>query len=213
MADPDAQTHQAIAVTDSRYRLLREVLRRRDEGATADELSRALGVSRTAVAQQLTALERDGLLEPKGRRATGGRPSRTYALTDAGRESFPRRYALFATSLMRHAFELFGDEGLTSLLERMAEEVAADVAPRLADKVGPERRREVVAALNELGYEATLSDDGTIEAVNCVFSQVARQSPAACRYDVALLGALLGEEVSHDACLAEGHACCRFRPA
>ncbi len=83
--------------------------------------------------------------------------------------------------------------------------------PRLEGKVGRERKREVVAVLNELGYEAALTDDGAIEAENCVFSQVVKETREACAFDVRLLAALLGAEVVHGDCLAEGHACCRFR--
>ena len=200
-----------IALTDSRLRLLREVLVRRGTGATAEELAVALGVTRTAVAQQLTALERDGLLARSGRRVTGGRPSRTYVLTDAGRETFPRHYGLLASSLVRHARDVYGDEGLETLLARMAEEVASDLVPRLEGKAGTERKLEVVRILNELGYEAALTADGAIEAVNCVFSQVANETRAACTFDVRLLGALLGEDVKHGDCMADGHACCRFK--
>lgn len=199
-----------VAMSDSRLRLLREVLLSRDRGATAEELSAALGVSRTAVTQQLATLERDGLLRKSGRRATGGRPSRTYALTEAGRETFPRRYALFAASLLRHAGDLFGEEGLSALLERMAAEVAASAAPRLEGKAGLERKAEVVRILNELGYEAVLTTEGAIEAVNCVFSHVASTSRAACRFDAVLLASLLGEEVAQVSCLADGEGCCRF---
>lgn len=211
MDDHEPRLPLPVAMSDSRLRLLREVLLRRDAGATAEELSAALGVSRTAVTQQLTVLERDGLVARHGQRHTGGRPSRTYALTEAGHETFPRHYALFAASLVRNAGELFGEDGLASLLTKMAREVADDVRPRLEGKVGVERRREVVRILNELGYEATLTEDGAIEAVNCVFSHVAKASRTACRFDVVLLGALLGEDVDQGSCLADGHACCRFR--
>lgn len=199
-----------VALTDSRLRLLREVLVRRHSGATADELAAALGVTRTAVSQQLTALERDGLLCRGDKRDTGGRPSRTYVLTEAGRESFPRQYGLLAASLIRHAGEVFGDDGLELLLGRMADELASEAGPRLADKQGMARKLEVVKILNEFGYEAVVTGTGAIEAVNCVFGSVAKENRAACSFDVRLLGKLLGEDVSHGDCLADGHACCRF---
>jgi len=199
-------------MSDSRLRVLREVLLSRDKGATAEELAAALGVTRTAVIQQLATLERDGLVMVSGRRHTGGRPSRTYALTDAGRETFPRRYALFAASLLKHARDLFGEEGLAALLDKMAKELAADALPRLEGMRGRDRRAEVEKMLHELGYEAVLTDDGAIEAVNCVFSRVARESRTACRFDTVLLAGLLGEQVSQVSCLADGGGCCRFDP-
>lgn len=191
-------------------RLLEEVLGRRDVGMTIEELSAALDITRTAVQQHLTALERDGLVTVAGQRSTGGRPSRAYSLTEAGLELFPRNYAQLAESLLRHGREMFGDEGVNALLDSMASEVAADVEPRLAGKTGAERRAEVVAILNEFGYGASVGDDGAIVAVNCVFRNVARSSRSACRFDLTLLGAMLDGEVVHRSCMADGASCCRF---
>jgi predicted ArsR family transcriptional regulator len=92
----------------------------------------------------------------------------------------------------------------------MAAEVAENARPRLEGKVGGERKAEVVRILNELGYEAAVTEDGGIEAVNCVFSHVALTSRAACRFDAVLLASLLGEDVAQVSCLADGEGCCRF---
>lgn len=198
-------------LSGSRQRLLEEVLAHRETGRTVDELSEALGITRTAVQQHVTALERDGLIAVGGLRTTGGRPSRTYRLTDEGLELFPRHYARLAESLLRHSHDLFGEEGVNALLDNMAAEVAANVAPRLAGKEGESRREEVVAILNELGYGASIDQDGAIVAVNCVFHNVAQASRSACRFDLTLLSAMLEGDVDHRSCMADGAPCCQFR--
>lgn len=195
----------------SRLRLLEEVLAHRQTGRTIEELSDALGISRTAVQQHLTTLERDGLVAVGGLRTTGGRPSRTYLLTDDGLELFPRNYAHLAESLLRHSRTMFGEDGVNALLDSMASEVATSVAPRLAGKSGDERREEVVTILNELGYGASLAEDGAIVAVNCVFHNVAQASRSACRFDLTLLGAMLEGDIEHRSCMADGAACCMFQ--
>lgn len=179
-------------------------------GRTVEELAASLEVSRNAVQQQLTALERDGLIRVLGRRSTGGRPSRTYTLTEAGLELFPRRYALLAESLLRNTEELFGPEGLNRLLKRMADELAAEMAPRLTGKAGVARLREVVKILNELGYDAYLDENGHVAAANCVFHKLARARTAICGFDRMVLAHLLGGEVDHSSCIAEGHVACVF---
>src|SRR5688572_3216450 len=83
-------------LSESRGRLLRELLGAPVSGLTADELADALAVSRNAVQQQLTALQREGLVAVSELRSTGGRPSRAYTLTDSGLELFPRHYARMA---------------------------------------------------------------------------------------------------------------------
>src|SRR5690606_21570749 len=133
------------------------------------ELSAALSVSRTAVQQQLTALERDGLVKGLAQRSTGGRPSRTYTVTAAGLEQFPRGYAMLAESLLRHSRELFGESGQAALLDNMADELADEVKSRVSGKSQRERIDEVVVILNELGYDASRSETGGIAASNCIF--------------------------------------------
>lgn len=199
-------------VSEARLRLLRELLGHRATGRTADELAEALAVSRNAVQQQLAALERDELVKVLELRSTGGRPSRAYTLTESAMELFPRHYARLADSLLRHTHELFGEEGLNRLLDQMADELAAEMAPRLAGKEGTERLREVVSILDEMGYGASLDDQGRVHAVNCVFHQLARTTSAVCRYDSLILRRLLGTEFDHQSCMAEGRPACVFSP-
>ena len=201
-----------VRLSESRMRLLRELLAARASGRTADELADALAVSRNAVQQQLTALEREGLVAVLELRSTGGRPSRAYALTEPGLELFPRHYARMAEALLRHTQELFGEEGLQKVLVQMADELAADVAPRLAGKAGDQRVREVVQILDELGYGAYLDDNGNVHAVNCVFHQLAQSSDAVCQYDAMVLRNLLGGDFDHLSCMRDGRPSCVFAP-
>ncbi len=207
-----ARQPTAAQLSDARLRLLREVLHDRVKGRTVEELADALEVSRNAVQQHVTALERDGLLRVLGRRSTGGRPSRSYTLTDAGLELFPRRYALLADSLLRHTEELFGEDGLNRLLRKMADELATEMAPRLTGKAGEARLLEAVKILNELGYDAYLDDNGHVAAVNCVFHKLAGSRSAVCRFDRMILGHLLGGEIEHSSCIAQGDGACVFSP-
>jgi len=208
---PSSPTTERVG--SSRTVLLEEILKHRLAGRTVEELSCAMAISRTAVQQHLVALERDGLVMVNGTRSTGGRPGRAYVLTEAGLEQFPRKYAHLAESLLRHSKQLFGEEGLNALLDNMAAEVANEVSPRLADKSGSARRTEVVNILNEFGYNADITEDGEITALNCVFRGVARSSRAACRFDLNLLSAMLDGEVEHRSCMLDGASCCLFSTA
>lgn len=208
-------THTArpvARVSESRLRLLSELLRHRGAGRTIEELSVALSVTRTAVQQHLTALERDGFVGCLSLRSTGGRPSRSYTITTAGLELFPRGYARLAEALLRHSRELFGEDGQAALLDNMADELAHEMQDRLAGTTRSERVDEVVTILNELGYDASRSPGG-IAANNCVFHQVAVSDKAACRFDKRLLSALLANEVEHTSCIVDGRDCCQFELA
>ena len=124
-----------LRLSEARSRLLRELLTARATGRTADELATALAISRNAVQQQLSALEREGLVGVHELRSTGGRPSRAYTLTDHGIELFLGIMRM-AESLLRHTQELFGEEGLQ---RARSDGGPAEVAPRLQGKAGEER--------------------------------------------------------------------------
>ena len=208
---PDPAT--SARLSDSRWRLLREVLRHRDAGRTVEELAEAMEVSRNAVQQHVTALERDGLVRVLELRSTGGRPGRAYTLTEAGLEVFPRSYAHMADGLLRHVRRAYGEAGLNRVLDDMANEMAAELAPRLDGRHGSERVAMVVRILNELGYDARRDEVGRITAVNCVYHELTRSSRAACRFDTRLVRLLLGDDVTHLRCMADGHASCVFASA
>jgi predicted ArsR family transcriptional regulator len=194
---------------NTRRTLLRALLAHKAEGLTIDELGARLNISRNAVQQHVTALERDGLIETGDTRATGGRPSRMYVLSGAGYESFARGYALLAQQVLETATATLGEEGVEGLLSRMAEDLAAKLRPRLQGLEGEERLEAVAELMNELGYEATPGEGG-ISAVNCIYHKLARRNRAVCRYDVKLLSLLLGRSLEHTSCMADGANRCVF---
>ena len=94
----------------------------------------------------------------------------------------------------------------------MADELTAELEPRLAGLEGEERLQEVVRILDELGYDAHLDENGHVHAVNCVFHQLARRTTAVCRYDALVLRTLLGTGFDHLSCIRDGRAACVFAP-
>src|SRR5687768_9921707 len=74
----------------TRTRLL-ELLRR--SRRSINELAAAVGISDNAVRTHLSALQRDGLVEPAGtERSTGGKPAQLYEITPDAEELFPKAY-------------------------------------------------------------------------------------------------------------------------
>lgn len=197
--------------TDTRTRILHALLEHKPDGLTLDELADHLDISRNAVRQHVSVLERDGLVGVAGRRtATGGRPSRAYGLTPDGMERFPRQYDMLAEGMIATLSEQLGDAALDSVLARLARSLAAGHRDELAGLPEDERRRAVVTLMNQLGYDARLEPDGTIVAFNCVFHKIAAKTRAVCRYDETLLTALLGFEVKLAGCIQDGDNTCAF---
>lgn len=199
---------------DTRSALLDALLENKQDGLTLDQLASHLGVSRNAVRQHVTALERDDLVRVTGMRPGSRRPSRTYGLTERGAEEFPRRYDLLALSLLEALRDTVGDDTTETVLNALVERVAARWLPEL-ERLEPEARAaEVVRLMNRLGYHARGvggDESGSgLEAVNCVYHRVARETRIVCRFDERLLSSLMGASVSLTSCMAEGDGSCVF---
>jgi predicted ArsR family transcriptional regulator len=200
---------------ERRKALLRYLLRNK-AGASIDEIALAIGVTRTAVRQHLAALMRDGLIEPHGSRASGGRPQQLFVLTAQGRESFPRHYSWFAQLLVEEIAREHGLAGLRTRLGRIAAAVVDSLRERKPASVD---RRETIQRLSEvmdeLGYDArvgkNLGGAPTLEADNCVFHELAMRNPEICHFDLALLSGYTGSKVELHECMARGGHVCRFR--
>lgn len=191
----------------SRDRIL-DLLLKSEQPLSVQALSSALGISRNAAHQQVTALEREGLVERGSSIRTKGRPSQGYRLSDAGNATFPRQYALLAKELLAELSRHLSGDALREAMER----IGITLAGRISG--GAEAPVDVIAGvMADLGYEsrAVEGDEGTeIEAHNCVFHDLAFADPSICEVDLALLRTLSGKSVDHRRCMARGERSCRF---
>ncbi len=199
-----------LGTGDTREGVMLQLLINRESGLTLDELAARVGVTRNAIRQHVTALERDGLVRAVALRRTGRRPSRAYGLTALGGERFPRQYDRLALSLLRAIGSSLGGDATESVLDAMVEDLASAWLPELERLDPGSRTQRVVGLMNELGYHAAPAANGDVRAVNCVFHNVASRDRAVCRFDERLLSRLLGREVRLSACMALGDGACVF---
>jgi len=175
-------------------------------------LAAALGISRNAAHQQIIALEAEGLVERASAIRTKGRPSQGFRLSEAGKATFPRQYALLAKQMLQELSAYLGPDELRKAMER----IGVSLADSLRAEVGSdpaERVRKIAGLMRELGYEskAVEGENGPeIEAHNCVFHDLAFADPSICAVDLALLRTLSGKDVRHLRCMARGERSCRF---
>jgi predicted ArsR family transcriptional regulator len=183
-------------------------------GITVEQLAEGAGVTRTAVRQHLSALERDGLVARGATQPTGGRPEHLYVLTEAGREHFPRQYSWFAELLLVSLEEHAGKEGASESLSAMGRRMGEGLRAKVTGASGsPEQLKQIASAMTELGYDAAAKKEKgetIIEAHNCVFHRLAEKNPDVCKFDLALLSEASGCAVEHRACMVRGGEACRF---
>ena len=205
-----------LDILGDRQKQLLELLLKTKSGLTVDELSKGLKITRNAVRQHLAALQSDGLIALGSTRPSGGRPQQLYALTEKGKEIFPRRYSWFAQLVIETIKREHGAEGLRERLASMGSSVAAQLRTQ---STGLETRGQKVeklaAVMVELGYNARRAPDTdkapVIEADNCVFHELALKNPEICDFDLAMMGGFTDSKVDHQECMARGGNVCRFR--
>jgi predicted ArsR family transcriptional regulator len=198
-----------------RQKELLKLLLRHKDGLTVDELGTQLQVTRNAIRQHLAALESSGLVAPGSTKATGGRPTQLYVLSQKGRELFPRQYSWLAQLMLESVKQETGGDALRKRLGAVGAKVGAQL--RLQHP-GLRTRQDKVLKLAELmeqlGYSTaatTVLDPTVISADNCVFHDLALKDPDVCQFDLALLSTFTDSRVEHQECMARGGHVCRFK--
>ena len=203
--------------------------------ATPDELATELGVSRSAVIQQMRTLEAAGLVLRTSERHGVGRPRHRYDVTGAAQPLLPANYSGLAHGLLE-ALQAVGDDALVEAVfaerrRRQAEAIQARFAERgLLDAPLPDRVRELAVIQDEQGYlcdcvnaagrgaergpgPLEVADGGAIRLreSNCAIYDVAVSTPIACRSELELFREVLGAEVVREAQIVAGDRTCTYR--
>lgn len=183
-------------------------LRRAEGPLTATQVADQFGLHRTVARAHLERLGEVGLLVTgTRRRAGGGRPAKTYEISDERLEVMlpPRRYERLSRNLLRLIATELGPAAAESaafaLGRSFGEETAAAIAgerERTPSRLAP---HAVAAWLDESGYNVSVSEDPSgsvvVEVRNCVYSELAREFPdIVCPFDRGTLCGMLGAPAS-----------------
>jgi predicted ArsR family transcriptional regulator len=174
-------------------------------------LARRRGVNRTAVREQLNALEREGLVVRRVvRRGKRGRPSHVYALTAKSDALFPQAYGPLALSLLRQIRATEGDGKIDRLLERRMRELAKEYRNRMAGMSPAKKLKELARIRAEEGYMARPCAGGLSEH-HCPIAAIAKEFPVVCRLEKSLFERVLGAPLERTEHLASGGDACTYR--
>ncbi|MDO9105138.1 MAG: winged helix-turn-helix transcriptional regulator [Methylovulum sp.] len=198
----------------SRQQQILKLLLENKAGLSIDEVAAALDISRNAVQQHFTALERDGYIQTGGLNKTAGRPVRAYILTEAGINCFPKQYAWFSELIVSSLKEEMGSEAFKRYLHKLGTSLSQSLLPQFEGKPNSERMAELLKVMAQLGFQAKAvvdSDDSSIEACNCIYHELAQKHEEICEFDRALITSLLDKDIDHVECMAKGGAICRFK--
>jgi predicted ArsR family transcriptional regulator len=179
------------------------------------QLSEQLGVTTTAVRQQMRRLEQDGLVAV-GEDVSGsrGRPAHRYSLTPSAEALFPKRYGDLTTELLGY---LGGPEAnaVNELFDQRRRRRVAEATERLAGLSLDQQVELLATILDQDGYLADVERraDGSwlIVEHNCAILTVARGFSQACSSELEFIReSLPGASVERVAHLMDGAHVCAY---
>jgi DeoR family suf operon transcriptional repressor len=209
-------SHPALTALPVTKRALLNHLKKRGD-LSADELASSLDMTVSGVRQQLSGLQRDGLVAFDEVRSGPGRPRYVYRLTSAADGLYPRAYAEITNELLEYV-EDADPELLEAIFDKRRERRIERAQTRMANKAFPQQVQELAKILDEDGYLAdyTELDDGTwlVTEHNCAIFGVAMRYGQACSSEIEFIRAVLSnaqiERVSH---MVAGEHHCSYRIA
>lgn len=183
-------------------------------GSTADDLATRLGVSKSAVRVQLTAMERDGVVVRTGKRPGTTRPSYVFELTPESRRYLSKAYLPLLAELVGELEASLPGGQLQSILRRAGKRLARGLAV-----VGRGTARDLRARVakaselmnTQLGAQTYVERNShyVIQGTSCPLAALTSTHPTVCLAVKAWLTEVVGARV-HECCERAGHPRCRF---
>lgn len=181
---------------------------------TIKDIEASLGVTTTAVRQQLTALQAEGLLSTAKVREKRGRPHATYRLSDKGQKLFARGYENLAQLLLEEVLELAEPERVRQLLQRVSSRLGAQYAQDVQGAELAERLQQLVLALEQRGIISKVEEEDrafVLTEYGCPYYGLAQEHREICGMEIEALEKVLGSEVVLHQSQLDGHHGCQFQ--
>ena len=178
-------------------------------GLTAHDIASSLDLTPTAIRAQLTAMERDGLVERAGQRHGTTRPANVFELTPEVEQLLSRAYVPFLTQLVG----VFSERVPSSQLDDLMREAGRSLAAGITRPSGNLEARVAAASelLNEqLGAQTRVERNGrfVIKGVSCPLAALTGKHPAVCLAIESLVAELVGAPVTECCDRDSRPACC-----
>jgi predicted ArsR family transcriptional regulator len=197
----------------TRERVARSILE--NGPSTAAALADRLDLTPAAVRRHLDHMLDEGTVEARQPRVYGtrgrGRPAKTFALTEAGRDTFDQRYDDLAVQALRFLAETGGDEAVMAFARRRVAELETDYHEILDAEPELSPAEALAGALTRGGYAASVREGPVGKQLcqqHCPVSHVAHEFPQLCEAETEVISKLLGSHVQRLATIAHGDGVC-----
>jgi predicted ArsR family transcriptional regulator len=180
---------------------------------TVAELAEGLGITLVSVRHHLSSLQAEGLVRSTEVRQGVGRPHLVYALTEAGQERFPARYARLSERLLDELKSTLPPAALENMFARMAEGMVAEYAARLEGKSPEEKMALLIEMLGTEGFLAHWNRTGetiSLTEYSCPYLRIGQRHPEVCAIDQSVIQQVLNATVEKTTCVLDGADRCVF---
>ncbi len=180
---------------------------------TAKELAGILNVQVSAARKHLETMLQWNIVTEHFEQEGFGRPKKFYALTEEGRELFPRQYETILNAILKS----LTDGKTKGVAEAVVRDVATDIVRQL-DIQGDGKRNHIellTEGLNKFGFDATFKETRTsyvLSSHNCPLHKTATEHPKlVCQglHSEIIKRATRSKNVNLISCLMSGDSSCR----
>lgn len=179
-----------------------------------NEIKAALGVTGTAVRQQLTVLQVDDLVSSSIVREKRGRPHAVYGLTEQGYALFAQGYENLALILLEEILDLTEPELVKQLLHHVSIRLSQQYTDHIQGEAVAERLEMLVDRLQAHGILSQVNEEEdrfVLTEYGCPYFSVARQHREVCQMEIGAMKQALGAEVTLCQSQLDGHHACQFQ--
>ena len=178
------------------------------------EIEAALGVTTTAVRQQLTVLQAENLVSSTTVREKRGRPHAVYCLTEQGYALFAQGYENLALILLEEMLEVTEPALVKQLLKRVSTRLSQQYTEHIQGEAVAERLEALVDRLQTHGIISQVDEEEdmfVLTEYGCPYFSVARQHREVCEMEIGAMKQALGAEVTLCQSQLDGHHGCQFQ--
>lgn len=181
---------------------------------TAQTLAEQLGMTSMGARQHLLQLEQNGLVNTFDRKEKVGRPSRYWQLTSRAQDRFPDRHTDLTLNLIVNVREVFGEEGLTELIDKREKQVENQYQEELSSLPTLEAKLYRLAELrSQEGYMADVikQDDHWLFIENhCPICAAATNCQSFCDSELKIFRSCLNVDVQRSEYILDGGRRCAY---
>ena len=185
----------------------------RNTTAGIKDLEDMLGVTATAVRQQLASLSAEGLVIMTRERQGVGRPRNVYKLTERSQSLFACYSDELALDLIHELLETEGTAKLRYLLSRVGDKLAMQYSRQMKGVALGDRILELSVLLDRRGIRADIEDANGVMILheyNCPYHDLSSVHRDVCEMERDTFSQVLGADVTLGNCIHDGHNSCQF---